>query len=222
MREGDGREAGQGEHRLIRWRDREGAHFPGQEGDHLLHNLLLRLDVPLMAGGVGQWISHHLCFQHHRPDQWPEGVIQRAVKLFLSIFTQHSMMRLAECLCGAVAGDFQLVTFKGQHFGQVVTFLSQLTTGHALDMAAFQLIGQQGAPGTESGAPGAGIAAVVLLQLCFLLLRAGDGRQGVLHPAGLFKMGRSGCGQSLQRRFQVIRDKGGVGHGRFPRGFNMR
>ena len=89
-------------------------------------------------------------------------------------------------------------------------------------MTAFQLIGQHSAPGTESGAPGAGVAAVVLLQLCSLLLRAGDGRQGVLHPAGLFKMGRSGGGQSLQRRFQVIRDKGGVGHGRFPRDFNMR
>ncbi|CEN66549.1 Uncharacterised protein [Klebsiella pneumoniae] len=218
----DGREAGQGEHRLIGWRDGEGAHFPGQEGDHLLHDLLLRLDVALMAGGVGQRIFHHLCFQHHRPDQWPEGVIQRAVKLFLSVFTQHSMMRLAECTRGAVAGGFQLVTFKGQHVGQVATFLRQLPAGHAFDMAASQLIGQHGAPGAESGAPGAGVAAVVLFQLCFLLLRAGDGRQGVLHPAGLFKMGRSGRGQSLQRRFQVIRDKGGVGHGRFPRGFNMR
>lgn len=131
-------------------------------------------------------------------------------------------MRLAECPRGTVAGDFQLVTFKDQHFGQIVTFLRQLPAGHAFDMAAFQLIGQHGTPGTESGAPGAGIAPVVLLQLRFLLLRAGDGRQGVLHPAGLFKMGRSGGGQSLQRRFQVIRDKGGVGHGRFPRDFNMR
>ena len=92
-------------------------------------------------------------------------------------------MRLAECPRGAVAGGFQLVTFKGQHFGQVVTFLRQLPAGHAFDMAAFQLIGQHGPPGTESGAPGAGIAAVVLLQRRFLLLRTGDGRQGVLHPA---------------------------------------
>ncbi len=222
MRKRDGREAGQGEHRLIGWRDGEGAHFPGQEGHHLMHDLFLRLGVPLMAGGVGERVCHHLRFQHHRPDQWPEGVIQRAVKLFLSVFTQHSMMRLAECPRGAVAGGFQLVTFKGQHFGQVVAFLRQLPAGHAFDMAAFQLIGQQGAPGTESGTPGAGVAAVVLLQLRFLLLCAGDGRQGVLHQAGLFKMGCSGLGQSLQRRFQVIRDKGGVGHGRFPRGFNMR
>jgi hypothetical protein len=28
MRKRDGREAGQGEHRLIRWRDGEVAHFP--------------------------------------------------------------------------------------------------------------------------------------------------------------------------------------------------
>ncbi|SAX98927.1 Uncharacterised protein [Klebsiella pneumoniae] len=187
-----------------------------------MHDLFLRLGVPLMADGVGERVCHHIRFQHHRPDQWPEGVIQRAVKLFLSVFTQHSMMRLAECPRGAVAGDFQLVTFKSQHFGQVVTFLRQLPAGHAFDMTAFQLIGQHGTPGTESGAPGAGVAAVILLQRCFLLLRAGNGCQGVLHPAGLFKMGLSGLGQSLQRRFQVIRDKGGVGHGRFPRDFNMR
>lgn len=114
MRKCDDREAGQGEHRLIRWREREGAHFPGQEGGHLLHNLLLRLDVPLMADGVGERVCYHIRFQHHRPDQWSEGVVQRAVELFLRIFRQYGMMRLAECLCGAVAGDFQPVTFKGQ------------------------------------------------------------------------------------------------------------
>ena len=43
MRKRDGREAGQGEHRLIGWRDGEGAHFPGQEGHHLMHDLFLRL-----------------------------------------------------------------------------------------------------------------------------------------------------------------------------------
>ncbi|AVE80023.1 DNA primase [Klebsiella oxytoca] len=48
MRKRDGREAGQGEHRLIRWRDGEVAHFPGQEGNHLMHDLFLRLDVALM------------------------------------------------------------------------------------------------------------------------------------------------------------------------------
>ncbi|SXE25288.1 Uncharacterised protein [Klebsiella variicola] len=175
-----------------------------------------------MADGVGERVCHHIRFQHHRPDQWPEGVVQRAVELFLRIFRQYGMMRPAECTRGAVAGGFQLVTFKGQHFGQVVTFLCKLPAGHAFDMTAFQLIGQHGTPGTESSAPCAGVAAVVLLQRRFLLLCAGDGRQGVLHPAGLFKMGRSGGGQSLQRRFQVIRDKGGVGHGRFPRDFNMR
>ena len=46
MRKRDGREAGQGEHRLIRWRDGEVAHFPGQEGNHLMHDLFLRLDIP--------------------------------------------------------------------------------------------------------------------------------------------------------------------------------
>lgn len=59
-----------------------------------MHDFFLRLDVALMAGGIGGRVFHHLRFQHHRPDQWPESLIQRAVELFLSVFRQYGMMRL--------------------------------------------------------------------------------------------------------------------------------
>jgi hypothetical protein len=89
------------------------------------------------------------------------------------------MMRLAECPRGAVAGDLQQVTFEDNG--------SDTRTWRAAFRAGGALLTDE----LKSG---------------HIERVAGDGRQGALQPAGLFKMGFSGCGQSLQRRFQVIRD----------------
>nr|WP_175403930.1 hypothetical protein [Klebsiella pneumoniae] len=123
------------------------------------------------------------------------GVIQRAVS-FLSVFTQHSMMRPAECPA-VLLQVFQLVTFSQPALRSGCGIPAPALAATRLDMAAFFSSSVSMAPpARESSTPGAGVAAVVPSPVSLSApLRGCDGRQGVLHQAGLFKMGRSGLGR---------------------------
>jgi hypothetical protein len=84
---------------------------------------------------------------------------------------QHDLLRLWQFLNSVNMTD---TTFIPDYLKPALERLAAAREAH-LEQArrlegTFQLIGQQGAPGTESSAPGAGIAAVVLLQRRFLLL----------------------------------------------------
>ena len=91
----------------------------------------------------------------------------------------------------------------------------------ALNAALFQLVAQDTTGCTKGRAPVVSVVSVGLRQRIFFLLCPFNGRDGLIHQAGVLKMGGSGLFQLCQRGLQIFRD-GVVRHFPAPRHFRLR
>ena len=174
-----------------------------------------------MPGGVGERIFLYQNAQMHCPDKRLTGFIQGVFQLMLCIQTQQVMMCLPVGGGRAVTRPFQAFTLEIQHHGQIVIFLYQLPACRALNVALFQLVAQDTTGCTKGRAPVVSVVSVGLRQRIFFLLCPFNGRDGLIHQAGVLKMGGSGLFQLCQCGLQIFRDSV-VRHFPAPRHFRLR